>query len=181
MNPTNDIRDIKGLVPLLGGYGWLWVLAALVVLGVAAWFLYRWWRRRQLPAAPPSIPVLSPYDRAVRALQRLLDDQLMPRGMADEFYTRLSDIVRHYLEGRFHLHAPERTTEEFLAEVSQSDALTREHKELLGAFLQECDLVKFARFRPGSADMQRAFEAAERFVHDTRRRLREEVTTAGGR
>jgi hypothetical protein len=122
--------------------------------------------------------VLTPFDLAVQALRRLLEDQLIERGLPDEFYTRLSDIVRHYLEGSFQLRAPERTTEEFLYEVSRDSSLTQEHKDLLGAFLQECDLVKFARHRPASTDMKRAFEAAERFVTDTRPRLREEEASA---
>ena len=29
-----------------------------------------------------------------------------------EFYERISGILRHYIEDRFDLHAPERTTEE---------------------------------------------------------------------
>jgi hypothetical protein len=168
---TNDIHDIKGLVPLPQSYWWLWALLALVALAVVAWL---WWRRRK-PAAPPAIrtPVLTPFDLAVQAFRRLLEDQLIERGLPDEFYTRLSDIVRHYLEGRFHLRAPERTTEEFLYEVSRDHTLAQEHKDLLGRFLEECDLVKFARHRPASADMKRAFDAAEKFVNDTRPRLRE--------
>src|SRR5262245_9376986 len=109
---TNDIHDIKGLVPLPHSYWWLWALLALLVVAVVGWL---WWRQRR-PAAPPAIsaPVLTPFDLALQALRRLLDDQLIDRGLPDEFYTRLSDIVRHYLEGRFQLHAPEQTTEEFL-------------------------------------------------------------------
>ena len=96
----------------------------------------------------------------------------------EEFYTRLSDIVRHYLEGRFYLRAPERTTEEFLYEVSQDNALAQEHKDLLGAFLQESDLVKFARHHPEQSDMQRALEAAEKFVRDTQPQAQEVVAPA---
>lgn len=181
MIPTNtnaDIRDVKGLVDLPASYGWLWVLLVIVVLVVAAWLVYRWLRKRR-QAAPPIVRVqLTPYEIAVQSLKRLLDEKLMERGEVDAFYTQLSDIVRHYLEGRFQLHAPERTTEEFLYEVAKDKALTQEHKDLLGNFLQECDLVKFAKFRPASADMQRAFDAAEKFVNDTRPRLREEAGTA---
>jgi hypothetical protein len=53
--------------------------------------------------------------------------------------------------------------------MSRDHALSAEHKELLGAFLEEADLVKFARFRPGDDDKQRAFEAAEKFVQETQR------------
>lgn len=173
METAGDIRDIKGLVPLPTDW-WVWALVALVAMTLVAVALYFLLRKKS--SAPPSKAgiQLTAYDIAVQALQRLAEEDLIGRGEADRFYTRLSDIVRHYLEGHFQLHAPERTTEEFLYEVSQNSSLSQEHKGLLGAFLQECDLVKFARLRPSSADMKRALDAAERFVHDTRPRLREQ-------
>jgi hypothetical protein len=166
------LRDIKGLVPLPSP--WWWVAALLVMAAgaaVAAWYL---WRRREMEAVPLGPPP-TPYEIAVQELQQLLADQLMERGELDAFYTRLSDIVRRYLEGRFHLRAPERTTEEFLYEVARDNSLIQEHKDLLGRFLQECDLVKFARFRPGLEDMKRAFEAAQQFIEDTRPVVQQET------
>jgi len=85
----------------------------------------------------------------------------------EEFYTRLSDIVRQYLEGQMGLRAPERTTEEFLYEVSLDQSLSSDHRKLLGAFLQEADLVKFAKFQPGAEERMRALEAAEKFVQES--------------
>ena len=65
------------------------------------------------------------------------------------------------------LRAPERTTEEFLFEVSRDHSLSAEHRELLSSFLQEADLVKFARFQPGVEDMKRALGAAEKFIEES--------------
>ena len=161
MNPTNDIHDIKGLVPVPHGWWWLWLLVALIVCAAVAFWL---WKRRKKEAFTPAVPPPTPYEIAMGALQRLREENLP----VEEFYTRLSGIVRQYLEGRFHLRAPERTTEEFLYEVSQNGALTPAHRELLGVFLQESDLVKFARHQPEPADQQRAFSAAARFVEETR-------------
>ena len=154
-----DIRDIKGFVPVPHSLWWLWALLAVVVIVVVA----LWWRSRRKPANV-STPVvqLSPLEIALAALQRLREDN----PAVEVFYTRLSDIVRHYLEDQFRLRAPERTTEEFLYEVSRDGVLSAEHKDLLGAFLQESDLVKFARHRPGREDMDRAFGAAEKFVRE---------------
>ena len=159
-NAITDIRDIKGLVPVPLGLWWLWALLALIVVGgIALWL----WKRWKPAVAAEIITPPSAYEVAGRELQQLREDN----PPVEEFYTRLSDIVRRYLEGQFRLRAPERTTEEFLYEVAQDNTLAQEHKDLLGTFLQESDLVKFARVRPGAADMKRAFDAAERFVRDT--------------
>ena len=156
-----DIHDIKGLVPLPHNLWWRWLLLLVAAAAVAFW-LWKRWRPTTVPNVLGTPP--SPYEVATRALQRLRDDN----PPVEEFYTRISDIVRRYLEGQLGLRAPERTTEEFLYEMSRDHALSTEHKELLGAFLQESDLVKFARFRPGEDDKTRAFQAAERFVEETK-------------
>ena len=163
-----DIHDIKGLVPVPHGLWWLWVLLVVVVAAAAAFWL---WKRRRQFSPRAAVPPPTPYEIAIRELQRLRAGNLP----VEEFYTRLSDIVRRYLEGQFGLHAPERTTEEFLYEVSRDHSLSIEHRELLSAFLQESDLVKFARFRPGAEDVTRAFDAAEEFVRDTQPHPQEAV------
>jgi hypothetical protein len=169
-----DIRDIKGLVPIPHGSGWLWAL----LVAAAAVALWMYWRRRARPEVVVVEPPLTPYERAIQALQQLLDRKLIEREEVDAFYTQLSDIVRRYLEDRFHLRAPERTTEEFLYEVSRDNVLMQEHKDLLSRFLQESDLVKFARFQPEQTDMRRAFEAARKFIDDTRPEVQQEAALA---
>ena len=164
-----DIHDIKGLVPLPPEWWWLW----LVLVAAAALAFWLWRRRQQSGAQAFVAPPLTPYEIAIRELRRLRE-QNPP---VEEFYTRLSDIVRQYLEGQMRLRAPERTTEEFLYEVSRDQSLSPDHRELLSAFLQEADLVKFARFQPGPEEMRRAMEAAEKFVEDTQPRAQEALAT----
>jgi hypothetical protein len=59
------------------------------------------------------------------------------------------------------------TTEEFLLTTAREGRLEGGHRRLLGDFLAESDLVKFARHLPTIADSERAWEAAARFVHET--------------
>jgi hypothetical protein len=168
-NDGTDIRDIAGpeAVPrdlrpwyVAGG-----ALAALIAL-VLGW---RWWRRRRARsevAAPPR----SAHEVAADALRALRARRLAEEGAFKEFYSALSDIVRRYLEDRFRVRAPEMTTEEFLAATARGATLERSQRALLGTFLGESDLVKFARFVPTLADSERALVAAERFVDDTAER-----------
>ena len=152
-NAVADIRDIKGLVPVPLAWGW-WIVAALVVVAVVVGV---WWGRRRKPVGTGETSIqLTPTEIALAALEKLRAKNLP----VEQFYTELSHIVRQFIEAQFGLRAPERTTEEFLAETM----LPVESMALLGAFLQEADLVKFARLQPGKEDMERAFGAAVKFV-----------------
>ena len=103
------------------------------------------------------------YDR----LRRLVSQDLVKQGRIKEFYTGLSDILRIYIENRFGLHAPERTTEEFLEELGSGDMLENGHKSLLRDFLVHCDMVKFAEYQPDSGQIQTTFDACKRFISET--------------
>ena len=155
-NVVTDIRDIKGVVAIPIPLWWLLIPVILILVALGIWL---WWRRRKPVVAPQVVRMLTPLEVALAALQQLRQDA----PPADEFYTRLSDIIRHYIEERFGLRAPERTTEEFLAEAT----LPTQQMTLLSAFLQEADLVKFARLRPGKDDMERAASAGEKFIRES--------------
>ena len=84
------------------------------------------------------------------------------------FYSGLSDIVRHYLEDQIHIKAPEMTTEEFLNSLKNSSALKFEHKQVLKDFLNGCDMVKFAKYRPDAHDAQANFNLAKKLIEETK-------------
>jgi len=71
------------------------------------------------------------------------------------------------LEERFRFHAPERTTEEFLYELRETNLLTPDQKDGLGEFLKRCDLVKFARYEPREPELRDLHESALRLVEET--------------
>ena len=48
-----------------------------------------------------------------------------------------------------------------------SRKLSDAHRDLVAGFLEQSDLVKFARHAPGPADMRNALDSAERLVHET--------------
>src|SRR4030095_2527640 len=138
---TNDIRGIKAPVRIPGEWDWLWwALAAVLLIGGIVGYVL--WRRRPIAVVlPPSVP---PHVRA----KQPLGEALLLISDPDRFCTAVSHTLRLYLEERFQLHAPERTTEEFLIELQGSSALNVEQKRSLQSFLQSCDLVKFARMEP---------------------------------
>ncbi|MCC6671861.1 MAG: hypothetical protein IT458_12435 [Planctomycetes bacterium] len=145
---------------------WIGAAAGAAALAAAAWW---WWRRRRVVVpAPPAATPLAPHLAALRALARLRQQPRRTPAEVEAFYVEVSRILRGYLEQRFGLRAPERTTEEFLAEAERSPVLLAGQRGELRLFLQQCDLVKFARLLPGADTHERTFALAEAFVEATR-------------
>jgi hypothetical protein len=144
--------------------GWIAAACALVLCLAAGLVLFM--RRRRASAPPPPPPPA--HETAYAALRALVAEDLVSQGRIKAFYQRISLILRQYIEDRFSLHAPERTTEEFLAELSSGDALVQAHRDLLKAFLVHCDLVKFAEHDPSPDEIQKTFDACSSFIDRTR-------------
>lgn len=143
------------------------LIALGILLAMAAAFFAARFALRRAVAPPPPPPPIPPHEAAMQALAALKASGWMEEGAFEPFYTALSDIVRRYMEGRFHLRAPERTTEEFIREAANAAALSVAHRRLVSDFLTQSDLVKFARHEPTRADMQNAFASAENLVAET--------------
>ena len=103
-----------------------------------------------------------------RALRPLEDRGAPNIETADAWFVELSSIVRRYLEQRYDIRAPEMTTEEFLNVATARPELREDHRELLTQFLERCDRVKFAGYRPEADESIATLKAARGFVEDTR-------------
>ena len=158
---ASDIRDIRPPVEIPNGWERLgWVLGGLAVILIAL-FIWRWWlKRRSQVAFVPPVPA------HVRAKQKL-EEALALIAQPKPFVIAVSGTARAYLEERFNFRAPERTTEEFLRELSVTELLAAEQKESLGNFLASCDLVKFARYEPRETELRGLHGAAVKLVEET--------------
>jgi hypothetical protein len=156
---TEDIRDIRGPKAVPSSELWfLWVAggAALAVLGYGAW---RWYRHVRTASKLP-------YEIALDRLENAR--ALMTLETAREFSIEVSEIVRSYIEARFHVRVAHQTTEEFLHELLEpSDALLAGHQKLLAEFLHHCDLAKFARWILSREEMEEMHASARMFVLET--------------
>ena len=64
--------------------------------------------------------------------------------------------------------APERTTEEFLAEMAHANALNNAHKSLIQEFLNHCDMVKYAKYGPSLLEIEETNSVARRLIDETK-------------
>src|SRR6185436_9130169 len=156
-----DIHGIRPPVVIPSGYWWILWTALAVAVAFGLWKLWRKWQQKQL--APKPVVIIPPHRKAkdrLRSAEELLSDPY-------RFCSLVSDVVRVYLEERFDLHAPERTTEEFLYELTGNTVLNPQHKQLLEDFLTRCDLVKFARFEPSQEELRALLDSALRLIDET--------------
>lgn len=164
----SSLKDIAPPVALVrrGLPPWVWsvasVLGGIGLLTGGWWWYQRQRRSRRAPAVQRPAHAL-----ALAALEQLQSQDLIGQQRIEAFYVRLSTILRRYIELRFGLRAPEQTTEEFLTSALATGGLIATHRDLLDAFLQHCDLVKFARHRPAPSATEEAFESAKNFVEQT--------------
>ncbi len=161
------IRDLAGPVELpTAARDWLYIPAgAALLLAAAALGLVVWLSQRHKDTI--RTVAIRPDQIARSQLEKLLAEKLVEQGKLKLFYIHLSDILRHYIENRFALHAPERTTEEFLEEIHDNHVLDDKYKVLLGEFLKHCDMVKFAEYKPTNPQIQKTFDICKNFVFET--------------
>lgn len=158
-----DILGIRGLVEIPTGWEWLIYFLSAAILIALAVFIVKKLMKRMTVIKPPPIPYVAPHALARRRLEaalRLIDDPY-------RFCSAVSDAVRGYLEGRFSVHAPDRTTDEFLEEARASSNLTPGQQDLLAGCLHQCDLAKFARDEPTRNDLERLHQGALNLVEET--------------
>jgi len=157
--------------------GWAWLLVPGLLLVLAAAVGMRCWLAARIKARRASaFEIASARFDALKARPR-------PEGTEaiGAFFVELSDLVRHYLEDRFGLHAPELTTEEFLDVAVGSPDLSEAHQGFLRDFLRRADQVKFARYLPDADYIEEVLQAAGHFLNQTWAQTKEEATAASGK
>jgi hypothetical protein len=146
-----------------------WILVAAIA-GVLIWYLIRYIRnRRKLKAG--EVPVINPdpaHIIALRALERLREEKLWQKGETKIYYTKLTEILRQYLEDRFNVYSLELTTDETLEMLARTGFKKEDAYMQLKTILKGADLVKFAKHKPEPSENEDHFKNSWDFVMTTK-------------
>jgi hypothetical protein len=141
-----------------------WGLVGVALGSALAWLFYRW-KKRPKPAPPPP-PARPAWDVALERLDEVRHAGLLETRRFSEFFDRVNDAVREYLGARFGFDGLESTTRETLVALRRIPNFVLPLPEV-AAFLQDCDLVKFADVTPTLEECERALVHAEKVVRTT--------------
>jgi len=134
------------------------ILAAIIYL-IARQLAKSKGKVRTKPNEPPHIT-------AIRELERLQSEKLWQNGKHKEYYSRLTDILRIYMEDRYDIGAMEMTSHEIMAAVA--DINNERLKQKLRELFSLADLVKFAKLAPSPEDNEQAYYDTYFYVEETK-------------
>ena len=144
-----------------GRYWMLWLFAGLLVLAAVILIVLKFMKRDRTR-------ILSPWEKALSAIQSLLDKVRAGAAAPERSIALLTDIVREYMERRFLLRAEHQTTAEFMADLEGGKGnLDSRHRDFLRSFLTAADMVKFAKVPADKTLFENAALKAEELIRET--------------
>ena len=146
------------LVELLAGLG------ALVLIIAGLFYLTR--KRKTVPAPVVEAPMEPVHLRTLRSLRELDASRLWQQGEHKAYHSRITDLLRSYIEERYQVPAMESSTDELIQELGVSP-MNNEQRTHLENMLRLADLVKFAKAKPTPAENEQMMAGAIRFVEAT--------------
>lgn len=142
------------------------ILALVLIIAGIIWYIIR--RKQNKPLFEFEKILEPPHETALRQLRELRDEKLWQNGRLKDYYTRLTDVLRIYMEARFNIMALEQTSDEIIRSLASISDLSEQSTGDLRQLFFTADLVKFAKSHPLPDENDRFFETAERFVINTK-------------
>jgi LPXTG-motif cell wall-anchored protein len=173
VNSKDPPRALKDILPmpfslrawLLAHQAELFTALGLLLAIILAVVL---WKRRKKPIIPTVVtaPQTPAHQRCLEALHEVEQQRLWQQGEHKLYQSRVTDLLRGYIEERYAVPALERTTDELMAELRLSPLPTDERIRLEN-LLRAADLVKFAKMVPSAVENEQLMQAARQFVQAT--------------
>lgn len=169
---TMQIYDIKDPIhtPVLAGEYLGYLISGLFIIQILAaivFIIMKSSRKQKTTVPTKKQPTEPPHITAIRELEKLNSEKLWQNQRHKLYYTRLTDIVREYMEARYHINAMEMTSDE-ITEALQEVQIPERSYEKIRRLLSTADYVKFAKYVPNLGDNEMSYNDAYYFVEETK-------------
>ena len=145
-----------------------WLLGTLIILGAFAYFIFRRKKKKEAKAAK-----LPPYEQAFVELEDLDHSHLLEDRELKEYYSRLTAVVRKYLDEQVYDRALESTTGELITylELKKNAGELQLNETIISdlkIMLERADLAKFANSKPDIFTAKADRASAEKIINETK-------------
>jgi len=154
------------LIPML-------IFLILALIGIVIYLIMK--KRKKGYYFKPEV-ILPPHVIALKELDELKASKIWQKGQEKMYYTKLTNVLREYIDRRFGIDAPEMTSDEILHAVKKATG-TVSTTDNLKQILYVADLVKFAKYVPLQDENDLSMMNAYFFVNQTK--IEEVVKTPG--
>ncbi len=173
LDSAGTLRDITNIHTLpFSAWYWvrahaLWVgggVAALALISALIYFMLR--KREPRAVKAPVVAAIPLQQRVLLALEALEKERLWQQGEHKGYHSRITNLLRGYIEERYQVPAMESTTDELLRELRVSP-LNSDQRGQLENMLRLADMVKFAKTLPSPQENEQMMAGSVRFVRST--------------
>ncbi|PIQ35253.1 MAG: hypothetical protein COW63_01255 [Bacteroidetes bacterium CG18_big_fil_WC_8_21_14_2_50_41_14] len=146
-----------------------WILIGLLVIAlIVLLVLYLKKRKKNQPLFERRIkPALPPHVLAINKLEELRLARVWQSGKLKQYHSEITDIMREYLDNRYHFDAPEMTSDEILGALKKYQVNNQVYEKLNGVLFL-ADMVKFAKARPTPLENDLSLSHCVDFVNETK-------------
>lgn len=165
----DQLKDIKDVIYIFDWETILFILFLAALLAGLAYFLYKlfkkWRLSRKTNRKEDVVPARPFNEIALEALMKIDPVEYFEKRKIKEFYFEITDIVREFLSSNYHIDTLDKTSLEIIGELERVERDFNKVKNLDNYF-RDCDVVKFAKLRPGLAEMKQKKIESENIIKD---------------
>lgn len=167
-----EIKDVKE--PITIPLDWkliLLYLAGAVLIGFILYLLYKKYRgAKKEEAKPAAIP---PDVKALLALDELEKKQLWQKGEVKKYHSEITEIIRKYFEEIYAFPSLEIPTYDTVKNLREKN-IDEEIIQIVKNFLENADMVKFAKYQPMDTINEEMMLQAKEIVNWTSKKVKPE-------
>ena len=164
--PIKSIKTEPFILDDFKGYIWI-VLLVILAIGLLVYFFV--FRKKKEELQEEIITIIPAFEEAISKLHQLDEKLLWQNNKIKQYYSELTEIVRNYLGRDIEIPTFEQTSDEIIMLIKiQNDekklGLSKETLKIITSLLRNADLVKFAKAKPLSNEIEGDRKCAELII-----------------
>ena len=122
-----------------------WLSVLMLFLGSAGYYIYvRLRSGKPIIANIKIVKKLLPHQKAMKSIERIKEERMVQAEDPKEYYTRLTETLRRYIEERYGFNAMEMTSGQIISHLMT--VADQKSLDELRVLFETADLVKFAKY-----------------------------------